>query len=256
MTMTCRIQSILWFLVASLDIHSAWPDEVHLAVAANFAPAMKALQADFAQRTGHRLLVSTGSTGQLYAQIKQGAAYQVYLAADTEFPARAIEAGLAVRGTRFPYAVGKLVLYSAREPALIRGADSLLEGNWNKLAIADPQVAPYGKAAIQVLKKLDAWSLVANKLVRGRNVSQTMNFIVTGNAELGFVSLSQVIQGVPGKYWVVPDTWHDPLRQDAVLLLPGKGQTAAQDFLTYLQSEPAAAILNTFGYGVPWKRSN
>lgn len=251
--MRSRFFLLLWG--TSLWVGSAWAEDVKVAVAANFAPAMEALKADFEQRSGHRLRISTGSTGQLYAQIQQGADYQVFLAADAEFPARAVESGVAVSGTRFPYALGRLVLYSAREPSLIQGVDSLRQGGWNKLAIADPKVAPYGKAAIQVLKRMNLWPQVEGKLVRGRSVAQAMNFIATGNADLGFVSLSQVIHGEPGKYWLVPESWHDPIRQEAVLLLPGKGKAAPQAFLTYLKSESAAKILKQYGYVVPWKRS-
>lgn len=244
------------FLAFGLWTEPAGAEEVRIAVAANFAPAIKAIQADFERRFGTRLRISTGSTGQLYAQILQGADYQVYLAADADFPARAVEEGLGVKGTRFPYALGRLVLYSAREPALIQGAATLRQPGWNKLAMADPTVAPYGKAAVQVMKKMEVWSQVKRKIVRGRSVTQAMKFVVTGNAELGFVSLSQVIHGVRGKYWLVPEHWHQPIRQEAVLLQPGNGNAAAEDFLTYLKSEPAAAILTRFGYEVPWKHSN
>jgi molybdate transport system substrate-binding protein len=228
-------------------------DTATVAVAANFAAPAKALVDRFMNSSEHQLTLSTGSTGKLYAQIEHGAPFEVFLAADQERPARLEEQGLGVSGSRFTYTLGKLVLWSAQPELVDNQGDILKEGNFARLAIANPKLAPYGAAARETLQKLGVWSQVQPKLVMGENIAQTHQFVSTGNAELGFVALSQ-IQGETkptGSYWRVPASLHTPIRQDAVLLTRGKGNEAAEQFMHYLRSEPAKAIIESYGYGLP-----
>jgi molybdate transport system substrate-binding protein len=237
-------------LVAGLML-MAWPAgvvqaaSVNVAVAANFTAVAEALSADFKARIGHELILSFGASGALYTQITQGAPFEVFLSADTSRPAQAIADGLAVEGTAFTYAVGKLVLYSASMPvdeAVLRA------GGFAHVAIADPETAPYGSAAIETLKALGLHDDLAPKLVTGTSIAQVLQFVETGNAELGFVAASQVT-GKPN-VWSVPADLHTPIAQGAVLLKAGEGNPSAANFLTYLRSAEAAAIIGAAGYGV------
>lgn len=228
-------------------------DTATVAVAANFAAPAKALIDRFMKTSEHQITLSTGSTGKLYAQIEHGAPFEVFLAADQERPARLEEQGLGVYGSRFTYAVGKLVLWSAQPELVDHHGDILKQGDFARLAIANPKLAPYGAAARETLQKLGVWSQVQPKLVMGENIAQTHQFVSTGNAELGFVALSQ-IQGEDkptGSYWQVPGSLHTPIRQDAVLLARGKHNEAAKQLLQYLRSEPAKALIESYGYGLP-----
>lgn len=228
-------------------------DTATVAVAANFAAPAKALIDRFMKTSEHQITLSTGSTGKLYAQIEHGAPFEVFLAADQERPARLEEQGLGVSGSRFTYAVGKLVLWSAQPELVDHHGDILKQGDFARLAIANPKLAPYGAAARETLQKLGVWSQVQPKLVMGENIAQTHQFVSTGNAELGFVALSQ-IQGEDkptGSYWQVPGSLHTPIRQDAVLLARGKHNEAAKQLLQYLRSEPAKALIESYGYGLP-----
>ena len=221
-----------------------------IAVAANFAKPSERLIQAFAAGTDHDIEVSTGSTGALAAQIRNGAPFMAFLAADEERPKQLEAEGLAVAGTRFTYAVGRLVLWGP-DPRWIAldPATSLANPELKHLAIANPKVAPYGRAAEETLTALGLWDAIQPKLVRGEDVAQTYQFVASGNAELGFVALSQVIDR-SGSRWEVPQDLYAPIRQQAVLLAPGKDNEAAKAFLDFLRSEPAREIVRSMGYGV------
>lgn len=233
---------------------SAGAAEVTAAVAANFTVATERLAPAFERATGHKLIASFGSTGKLYAQIRNGAPFDVFLAADERRPKLLESAGYAVPGSRFTYAIGRLVLWSPDPTVVDSGAVVLRDGNFAHLAIANPKTAPYGAAAEQVIRHLGLWARLAPRLVRGENIAQTFQFVSTGNARLGFVALAQV-RALPatrrGSQWLVPATFYDPLRQDAVLLRRSAGSTAARAFLDYLRSPEAQAIIHQLGYATP-----
>ena len=228
---------------------TAHAGHAHIAVAANFAAPMKTLAAQFEQVTGHTLALSTGATGKFYAQIKHGAPFDVFLAADAETPAQLMREGDAVQSTT--YAIGRLMLWSDR-PGYIVGNDAVLRQNrFKRLAIANPKLAPYGAAAIEVLTQLKLIDAVKNKFVIGENIAQTYQFVASGNAELGFVALSQVTQNgklAHGSAWLVPASLHAPIRQDAVLLKHGEQNAAARALFDFLKS-PAAALTLTRSFG-------
>ncbi|HEV8629918.1 MAG TPA: molybdate ABC transporter substrate-binding protein [Thermoanaerobaculia bacterium] len=223
---------------------------VQVAAAASVEPALRELATDFERASGHRLAVSSGSTGKLAAQVAQGAPFAVLLAADAEHPEALEKQGLAVAGTRVTFARGRLVLWSA-QPGLSLGPETLRAGRFAHLAIADPDVAPYGAAAVAALRRLGVYEAVAPKLVRGESVGQTFAFVKSGAAELGFVALSQLGAAAVGSRWPVPEELHPPLLHQAVLLAKGKDDPAARAFLAFLVSEPARAVLRHFGYTVP-----
>jgi molybdate transport system substrate-binding protein len=216
-----------------------------IAAAANFTSAAHELAAAFTAETGQKVAFSFGATGQLYAQITQGAPFDALLSADSAIPARLLDEGLGVKGSDFTYAVGKLVLFSTL-PDLVTGPQSL-EDNFTHLAIAEPAAAPYGAAAIEVIEALGLTEALTGKLVIGQNISQTYQFVDTANAELGFVALSQVAARTDGSRWVVEDDLYTPITQDAVLL-NADNQTAVA-FLDFLSSDTARAIVETYGYG-------
>ncbi len=223
--------------------------EVHVAVATNFAKAARALGAAFTAETGHRAVLSDGSTGKLYAQIVSGAPFQVFLAADVERPRRLEAEGRAVAGTRFAYAFGRLVLWSP-DPARITGETALTSDDFRYLAIANPELAPYGAAARELLQQLDLWDRLQRRIVRGEDIGQAFQFVATGNAELGLVALSQV-SGRGGSQWIVPPDRYAPIEQQAVLLEPGRDDPAAHAFLEFLRGDAARAQIERAGYGVP-----
>lgn len=231
---------------------SARADEVLVAVAANFAAPLARIGEGFSAATGHTLKVSAGATGKFYAQIVAGAPFEVLIAADDETPKKLVNEGLAVPGSQFTYAIGKLVLWSA-QPGVVDGQGAVLaSGRFAHLAIANPKLAPYGQAAAEVLKARGLTDALAPKLVTAESIAQAYQFVATGNAELGFVALSQV--AVPGKamvgsYWLVPASLHGEIRQDAVLLKVGEKNPAATALLTYLKSAPARALIQSWGYG-------
>ena len=222
--------------------------ETAVAVAANFTAPAKEIAAAFEKATGNHIVLSFGATGQFATQIRQGAPFAVLLAADAETPKRLTDEGLGVAGTTFTYAIGRLVLWS-RDPARAVDAEALKAGAFDKLAIADPKIAPYGAAGVTVLKKLGVYEVVAPKLVVGNSISQAFGFVQTGNAELGFVALSQVIAGAGGKSWQVPADLYDPILQDAVLLKAGAADPAASTFLAFLKGPGASAVIARYGYG-------
>lgn len=222
--------------------------EVKVAVAANFTAAMKEIAAAFAAATDHTALVSYGSTGKLYAQIQNGAPFDLFLAADQKRPRLLHEQGVA--DAPFTYAIGKLVLWSS-DPALVDRDGTVLEsGGFERLAIANPKTAPYGAGAMQVMTALGVLNRLEAKLVRGDNIAQTYQFVSTGNAQLGFVALSQVALAEGGSRWIPPQSLYDPIRQDAVLLANGRDNAAAQAFLEFLRGPVARDITLKYGYAV------
>lgn len=242
-------------LLAALALAApAAGEEATVAVAANFAEVVERLEQQYERDTGHALTVAVGSTGKLYAQIANGAPFDVFLAADQARPERLEEEGLAVAGSRFTYVTGRLTLWS---PAPGRvgadGAATLREGGFRLLAIANPELAPYGAAARQTLEKLGLWQGLRQKLVMGETIGQAHAMVASGNAELGFVALSYVLSPrseTRGSRWDVPADLYAPIRQDAVLLKRAAGNAAAKGFLGYLRSERAQTLIETYGYGV------
>ena len=238
---------LLWGLAASV----AQADTVQIAVASNFAGAMERIVVPFEKESGHKALIANGATGKFYAQIKNSAPFDVLLAADDTTPAKLEAEGLAVPGTRFTYAIGRLALWSPRANYVDREGRILGSGRFTHLAVANPKTAPYGAAAIEVMKKLDVLTMLEPRFVQGENIAQTQQFVVSGNAELGFVALSQVLkdgQLTGGSAWMVPETLHQPIRQDAILLQKGKDNSAARALLKYLTSDEAISIMTSLGY--------
>jgi molybdate transport system substrate-binding protein len=234
--------------ILSLPLHAA---EVHVAVAANFAAPMQKLAAQFESQTGHKAVLSNGATGKLYAQIVNGAPFDVLLAADDETPARLAREGKAVEASRFTYAIGKLALWSADPGYVDAEGRALARADLTHLAIANPKTAPYGAAAVEVLKALGQLERLQGRFVQGENITQTYQFAASGNAKAAFVALSQVFENgklKSGSAWVVPSRLHAPIRQDAVLLDKGKSNPAADALLRYLKSEPARALIRQYGY--------
>jgi len=237
---------------------AAQAGEVTVAVAANFTAPMQKIAKAFEQDTGHKAQLAFGATGKFYAQIKNGAPFAVLLAADDETPARLEKEGLAVAGTRFTYATGRLALWSKKANVVDDKGEVLRSNSFNKLgihkiAMANPKLAPYGIAAMEVINKLGVQTNVIPKLVQGESIGQTYQFVSTENAQLGFVALSQIsIDGriTQGSAWVVPQNLHTPLKQDAVLLNPGKDNAAANALLKYLQGDTAKAIIIRYGYAL------
>jgi len=226
-------------------------DEVQVAVAANFTAPMQKIAAEFERDSGHKASLSFGATGKFYAQIKNGAPFHVLLAADDETPAKLEREGLAVAGTRFTYAIGRLVLWSAREGFVDDRGAVLGSDSFNKLAIANPKLAPYGAAAVEVLTRLGLLSATEPRFVQGENIAQTYQFVASSNADLGFVALSQVWKDgrlASGSAWVVPADLHSPIRQDAVILSAGAGSAAAKALVKYLRGDPARALIKSYGY--------
>ncbi|MEY4752014.1 MAG: hypothetical protein RIQ60_4228 [Pseudomonadota bacterium] len=227
--------------------------EVQVAVAANFAGPLARIAEGFSAVSGHTLKISAGATGKFRAQIQAGAPFEVLLAADDGTPQALIAAGLAVKGSAYTYALGKLVLWSAR-PGVVDGDGQVLSRPqaFEHLAIANPKLAPYGTAALEVLKARGLVASLAPKLVTAESIAQAFQYVATGNAELGFVALSQVVapgKPVTGSYWLVPSQLYGQIRQDAVLLKAGQANPAAVALLAYLQSAPAQAVIAAYGYG-------
>jgi len=234
-----------------LAAHGARAAEVQVAVAANFSGTMKVLSQVFEQESGHQARIITGATGKFYAQIKNGAPFQVLLAADAQTPMLLEQEGFVVPGSRFTYALGRLVLWSKQTDLVDTQGDVLRSARFKRLAIADPRLAPYGAAAVQVLEHMGAMAQVKDRLVQGDSVAQAYQFVASGNAELGFIASSQlVVNGQPmvGSTWLVPESLHSPLRQDAVLLKSGQANTAAIALMVFLQSSRARAVMREHGY--------
>lgn len=231
----------------------AQADEVTVAVAANFTAPMQKIALEFEKDTGHKVVSSFGATGKFYAQIKNGAPFEVLLAADDETPTKLVKENAAVAGSTFTYAIGKLVLWSAK-PAIVDGAGEVLKNaGFDHLAIANPKVAPYGVAAVETMKALGVYDNLQPKIVTGESISQTQQFIYSGNALLGFVALSQVLKNgkIEGSAWIVPPRLYTPIRQDTVILNKGKGKPAAEALMKYLKADKAKIIITSFGYELP-----
>jgi len=244
-----------WFagLLALMAGAAAQANDVQVAVAANFTAPMQKIAAEFAKDTGHKAVLAFGATGKFYAQIVNGAPFEVLLAADDATPARLETEHRTVPGTRFTYAIGKLALWSAKEGVVDNQGQVLKTGDYAHLAIANPKTAPYGAAAIETLAKLNLLDRVQGKLVQGENIAQAYQFVSTGNAPLGFVALSQVYRDgrfTSGSGWIVPATLHAPIRQDAVILAKGSANPAAQALEGYLKSDKARGIIRSYGYAL------
>lgn len=242
------LSALLWVAFTHTAVHAA---EAQVAVAANFAEPIKAIAAVLEKTTGHTLKISTGASGAFYTQIKNGAPFDVFLSADNERPEMLEKDGLAQPGTRFTYANGKLVLWSVR-PGRVDGQGAVLKAaDLGKVAFANPKTAPYGAAALQVLDKLGLKDALAPKLVQGESIGQTFNFVKTGNADVGFVAMSQVLEGgqlKEGSMWVIPQTHYDAIRQDAVLLKRGANNEAAKELFKLLQSPNIKDLIRSYGY--------
>ncbi|WPN49726.1 MULTISPECIES: molybdate ABC transporter substrate-binding protein [unclassified Pseudomonas] len=240
-------------LVTVFALGSAQADEVQVAVAANFTAPIQALATDFEKDTGHKLVTSFGATGQFYTQIKNGAPFEVFLSADESTPKKLEAEGDTVKGSRFTYAVGTLALWSAKEGYVDAKGEVLKKNEYQHLSIANPKAAPYGLAATQVLAKEGLTEKVKDKLVEGQNITQAYQFVSTGNAELGFVALSQIYKDgkiTTGSAWIVPASLHDPIKQDAVILNKGKDNPAAKALVDYLKGPKAAAVIKSYGYEI------
>jgi len=232
---------------------TAHAGEVQVAVAANFAGPMDKLAEQFQKDTGHKAVVASGATGKFYAQIRNGAPFEVLLSADDETPARLEAEGQVVAKSRFTYAVGRLVLWSAKANYVDATGAVLKTGDFTHLAIANPKTAPYGAAAVAVIDKLGLTARLQPRLVQGENIAQAFQFASTGNAELGFVAQAQVWRDgkfTAGSGWIVPATLHAPIRQDAALLTRGAKNPAAQALLDYLRTDKAKALIRAYGYEV------
>lgn len=228
-------------------------EEVRVAVATNFTATLRELVAGFERETGHTAVVSSGSSGKLYAQIKHGAPFDVLFSADVTRPKLLEEEGLAVRGSRVTYAVGRLTLWSAAPDVVKADGRATLSGRFDHLAMANPVTAPYGAAARQTLQALGLWGRLHGRIVQGENIGQTFQFVFSHNARLGFVARSQVLDASingTGSRWDVPTHLHDPLRQQVVLLVKGQTNEAATALLDYVQRATSRTIIERFGYGL------
>tara|TARA_R110001599_G_scaffold64023_4_gene179631 strand:+ start:324420 stop:325175 length:756 start_codon:yes stop_codon:yes gene_type:complete len=231
----------------------AFADEVKVAVAANFTAPMKVIAENFEKTSGHKVELAFGSSGKFYSQITNGAPFDVFFSADQQRPAKLEKENGVVAGSRFTYATGKLVLWSSKANLVDDKAEVLKTGDFAHISIASPKLAPYGAAAIETMEALGVFDKLTPKLVQGESISQAYNFVLTGNAELGFVALSQVYADnklKSGSAWIVPSKLHTPIHQDAVILMHGKDNKAAVALMAYLKTEPAKAVIRSFGYDV------
>jgi molybdate transport system substrate-binding protein len=243
-----RAAALVFFAISFAISGVAHAASINVAVAANFNEPAKEIARLFENKTGHKILLSFGATGQFYTQIVQSAPFQVFLSADQSTPKKLVDDGFAVADSLFTYAVGKIVLFSANA-ATVTGEQTLRDAKFNKIAIADPATAPYGTAAVEAMKALGVYDALVGKIVQGSNIAQTFQFVDTGNAELGFVALSQVITIQGGSKWIVPTNLYSPIRQDAVLLRNGANNEVAKAFLAFMKGADAAAVIERFGYG-------
>lgn len=249
--MTFNFYKTSLLFTALLSVNVAQAAEIKLAVASNFVQPAKDIVAEFEKDSGHTVSMTPGATGKFYAQIVNGAPFDILLAADDETPARLEKEARAVTGTRFTYATGRLVLWSPKADFVDDVGQLLKSGKFTYLAISNPKVAPYGLAAVQTMQRMGVLSALEPKVVQGENIAQTYQFVVTGNAQLGFVALSQVFQHgklKSGSGWIVPENLHDKLRQDVILLNAGKGSAAATAFMAFMKSEKAKKIIISYGY--------
>lgn len=240
-------------IILLLSSSFSFADEISVAVAGNFFKPLKVLAAQFEAQTGHNVQLSVGATGKLYAQITNGAPFEVFLAADQKRPTKLVEQQLAVKESQFTYAKGKLVLWSS-DPALIDAQGSRLKSpDLQHLAIANPKTAPYGEQATRALKNLGLYEQLEAKLVQGQNIGQAFQYVSSGNVQQGILALSQVTndgQITSGSAWIIPGSLYQAIQQDAVLLDKGKNNPAAREFLAYLKTPAALQIISLFGYEV------
>jgi molybdate transport system substrate-binding protein len=247
-----RQRLFTWFLfvVVTLAVAPAFAEQVLVAVAANFVPPFREIAIEFERTTGHNVQVAAGSSGNFYSQIKNGAPFDVFFSADNERPKLLGEEGFGVKDSRFTYAIGRLVLWSPNAD-LIKGEETPRFKQYKRLAMANPKTAPYGVAAMQAMQKLELWEGIQSQIVMGESLGQTMGFIESGNAQLGFVALSQVldpkIKG-KGSRWDVPTNLHEPIKQDVILLTKGKNNPAAKALMEFMGSPQAKAIIERYGY--------
>ena len=246
-------RSMMTIVLLAAACTPALADNIQVAVAANFTAPMKEIAAAFEKETGHLVKAAYGATGKFYAQINNGAPFEVLLSADESTPSKLIDEGAAVAGTEFTYAVGTLVLWSSKPDVVDDEGKVLQSGEFNKVAVANSRTAPYGAAAIEVLTGLGVLEQVRPKFVTGENIAQTFQFVSTGNADLGFVALSQVMENGKisgGSAWIVPGELHKPIRQDAVVLAKGLDKPAVVALMEYLKGDEAQAIIKAFGYEI------
>jgi len=249
--MKSRFIALLAGLVLAISSLTVQAAEVQVAVAANFTAPMQQIAAEFEKDTEHRAILSSGSTGKFYAQIRNGAPYDVFLSADTATPDKLEADGMVVEGSRFTYATGKLVLWSAKPGFVDDQGKVLYRGEFKHLALPNPKLAPYGATAVEVMKGMGVLGTAQPKFVLGENLPQAYQFVVSGNAELGFLALSQIIKDgemIEGSVWMVPSDLHAPICQDAVMLTHAKDNPAALALFDYLKGEKARAIIKSFGY--------
>lgn len=241
--------ALLGAVAAGLAGSQAFAGSATVAVAANFTEPAKEIATAFKAKTGHELVLSFGASGQFYTQITQEAPFEVFLSADSARPKKLEDDGLGVTGSRFTYAIGKLVLWS-KAPGAVSGEQTLKDAKFAKVSICNPAAAPYGAAAVETMQALKLYDELKPKLVEGANISQAYQFVQTGNAEVGFVALSQVINDKQGSRWMVPQNLYKPITQDAVLLKKGEANEAAKAFLDFLKGPESRAIIENYGYEV------
>lgn len=247
------IRQLIVFLTFVSVVTLTKAGEVQVAVAANFTAPMQKIAAEFEKDTGHKVSLSFGATGKFYAQIVNGAPFDVLLAADEKTPKKLEQEGTAVKGTRFTYAIGRLVLWSSKEAIVDDKGMVLKQGRFDHIALANPTLAPYGAAAMEAMKALGVVDALTPKFVQGESIAQTYQFIATGNALLGFVAMSQVYEEgklQSGSAWIVPSNLYSPIRQDAVILERGKGNSAAAVLMKYLKGKKAKAVIESYGYNL------
>lgn len=240
--------------VAAVAASSAGAAEVNVAVAANFTAPMKDIAAIYEKDTGNKVLASFGATGAFYAQIKNGAPYQVLFAADAKTPKKIEDEGLGVKGSAKPYAYGKLVLWSAAPNFVKENKDFILDASVQKIAVANPKLAPYGEAAYQTMQKWGNLEKAEPKFVTGDNIGKTFQYVSTSNAQVGFVALSQVFKDgkmTSGSGWIIPSDMYSPIRQDSVVLNPGKDNKAVAEFMKFMATSPKVRkVIESYGYGL------
>jgi len=235
---------ILILLLTNLS----FAETIHVAVAANFTNAAKEISKIFSEKTGHKVILSYGASGLLYMQIKESAPFHVFLSADKEFPKRLADENFGVTASQFTYAIGKLVLWSKKSE--LPPSDQILKnGNFTKISIANPALAPYGSAAIEVMNALKVYDTLRSKIVQGNSIAQAFQFIDTDNAEIGFIAQSQIIDRKDGMSWLIPQNLYTQISQDAILLKSAEKNIAAQEFLIFLRGETAKDIIRKYGYG-------
>jgi molybdate transport system substrate-binding protein len=244
-------RNLLFVFLQFVLLISIQAAEVTVAVASNFSLPMRKIAAQFEVESGHKVRLSFGSTGALYAQIKNGGPFHLLIAADQEAPARLEKEGLGIAGTRFTYAQGRLVLWSRQAGLVDKEGEILTTGQFQKLALANPKLAPYGLAAMETLRSLSLTKQLKPKLVQGENISQAYQFVETENAQIGFVAMSQVFSEgklLKGSAWIVPPQLYSPIHQDAILLLAGQKNSAATELMRYLKTDQAKSVMSAYGY--------